>query len=82
MAYNLYAPRYVDFFKHEADFQSNFQVQFYLGSYHFLRKDARRAMTYYEKCLTIAQSDEEKKRAEGGLEACRKVLGIQPQKRP
>jgi membrane-associated phospholipid phosphatase len=82
MAYNLYAPRYVDFFKHEADFESHFQVQFYLGSYHFLRKDIRPAMAYYEKCLNIAQSEEEKKRAEGALEACRKVLGIQPEKRP
>jgi len=81
MAYNLYAPRYVDFFRHEADFQSNFQVQFYLGSYHFLRKDVPRAMAYYEKSLKIAGSDEEKKRAEGALEACRKVLG-QPAKKP
>jgi membrane-associated phospholipid phosphatase len=80
MAYNLYAPRYVDFFKKEADFRSNFQVQFYLGSYHFLRKDIRTAIVYYERSLKAARSDEEKKRAEGGLEACRKVLGIQPEK--
>jgi PAP2 superfamily len=82
MAYNLYAPRYVDFFKNEADFQSNFQVQFYLGSYHFLRKEIPTATVYYEKSLKVARSDEEKKRAEGGLEACRKVLGIQPEKSP
>jgi len=82
MAYNLYAPRYVDFFKKEGDFQANFQVQFYLGSYHFLRKDMRTAIAYYEKSLKVARSDEEKKRAEGGLEACRKVLGIQPRKSP
>jgi len=82
MAYNLYAPRYVDFFKKEGDFQSNFQVQFYLGSYHFLRKDFRTAIVYYEKSLKAARGDEEKKRAEGGLEACRKVLGIQPGKDP
>jgi len=82
MAYNLYAPRYVDFFKNEADFQSNSQVQFYLGSYHFLRRDMRMAIAYYEKSLKAARSDEEKKRAEGGLEACRKVLGIQPEKSP
>lgn len=82
MAYNLYAPRYVDFFKKEADFQSNFQVQFYLGSYHFLRKDFHTAIVYYQKSLKAARSDEEKKRAEGGLEACRKVLGIQPEESP
>jgi hypothetical protein len=82
MAYNLYAPRYVDFFKNEADFQSNFQVQFYLGSYHFLRKEIPAATAYYEKSLKIAKSDVEIKRAEGGLEACRKVLGIQPEKNP
>jgi hypothetical protein len=82
MAYNLYAPRYVDFFKNEADFQSNFQVQFYLGSYHFLRKEIPAATAYYEKSLKMAKNDAEKKRAEGGLEACRKVLGIQPEKNP
>jgi len=82
MAYNLYAPRYVDFFKNETDFQSNFQVQFYLGSYHFLRKDFRTAAAYYDKSWKAARSDEERKRAEGGLEACRKVQGIQPEKSP
>ena len=82
MAYNLYAPRYVDFFKNETDFQANFQVQFYLGSYHFLRKDFRTAAAYYEKSWKAARSDEERKRAEGGLEACRKVQGIQPEKSP
>ena len=80
MAYNLYAPRYVDFFRKEADFQANFQVQFYLGSYHFLRKDFRSAISYYEKALKVARNEEEKKRAEGGLEACRKVLGSRPEK--
>jgi len=82
MAYNLYAPRYVDFFKNEADFKSNFHVQFYLGSYHFLRKDIATAIVYYERSLKAARSDEERKRAEGGLEACRKVRGIQPEKSP
>jgi hypothetical protein len=82
MAYNLYAPRYVDFFRNESDFQSSFHVQFYLGSYHFLRKDFAMAIAYYEKSLKVARSDAERKRAEGGLEACRKVLGIQPEKSP
>jgi hypothetical protein len=82
MAYNLYAPRYVDFFQKEDNFQSNFYVQIYLGSYHFLRKDIRTALVYYEKSLQLARSDEEKSRAEGGLEACRKVLGVRPEKSP
>jgi len=80
MAYSLYAPRYVDLFRKEADFQSNFQVQFYLGSYHFLRRDFHTALSYYEKSLRIARTEEEKKRAEGGLEACQKVLGSQSEK--
>lgn len=82
MAYNLYAPRYVDFFKKESEFQSNFQVQFYLGSYHFLRKEMTTAMTYYEKALKLARNDQEKTRAEGALEACRKVISLQPEKMP
>jgi len=82
MAYNLYAPRYVDFFKKEDNYQSNFSVQIYLGSYHFLRKDIRTALAYFEKSLKLARSDEERSRAEGGLEACRKVLGARPEKSP
>ena len=82
MDYNLYSPRYVDFFAREADFQSNFHVQLYIGSYHFFRKDYRTALLYYEKSLKLAGTDAERGRAEAGLEACRKILGLGAAKIP
>jgi len=66
-AYNLYVPCYNDFFRHEEDFATNFQVQYYLGSHHFLKRDFDRAISYFEKCLVIARNEGEKQRAETGI---------------
>ena len=66
-AYGLYVPRYADFFRHEADYATNFQVQYYLGSHHFLKRGFDRAIPYFEKCLAIARTEEERQRAETGI---------------
>jgi hypothetical protein len=66
-AYGLYMPRYADFFRHEADYATNFQVQYYLGSHHFLKRGFDRAIPYFEKCLAIARTEEERQRAETGI---------------
>ena len=75
LAYTLYSPRYVDFFKKESEFRSSFRVQMYLGTHLFFRKDVRSALIHYETALKIARDDEEKKRAQAGVEECRKILG-------
>ena len=66
-AYGLYVPRYADFFRHEADYATNFQVQYYLGSHHFLKRGFDLAIPYFEKCLAIARTEEERQRAETGI---------------
>jgi membrane-associated phospholipid phosphatase len=76
-AYGLYAPRYLDFFRHEADFASNFRVQYYLGSHHFLKRDFGRAISYFEKCRGIARNETERQRAETGLKLSREAQGHQ-----
>jgi len=70
-AYGLYMPRYADFFRHEADYATNFQVQYYLGSHHFLKQDYDRAISYFEKCLAIARNEAERQRAETGIRMSR-----------
>jgi membrane-associated phospholipid phosphatase len=70
-AYGLYVPRYADFFRHEADYAANFQVQYYLGSHHFLKGDYDRAISYFEKCLAIARNETERQRAETGINMSR-----------
>jgi membrane-associated phospholipid phosphatase len=70
-AYGLYVPRYADFFRHEADYATNFQVQYYLGSHHFLKHDYDRAISYFEKCLAIAGNEAERQRAETGIKMSR-----------
>jgi membrane-associated phospholipid phosphatase len=74
-AYGLYMPRYTDFFRHEADFATNFQVQYYLGSHHFLKRDYDRAISYFEKGLAIARNQAERQRAETGIKMSRERLG-------
>jgi membrane-associated phospholipid phosphatase len=73
-AYGLYMPRYADFFRHEAEYATNFQVQYYLGSHHFLKRDFDRAIPYFEKCLAIARNDAERQRAETGIKMSREWL--------
>jgi membrane-associated phospholipid phosphatase len=70
-AYGLYVPRYVDFFRHEADYATNFHVQYYLGSHHFLKREYDRAISYFEKCLAIARNETERQRAETGINMSR-----------
>jgi len=70
-AYGLYVPRYADFFRHEADYEANFQVQYYLGSHHFLKGDYDRAIVYFEKCLAMARNEAERQRAETGIRMSR-----------
>jgi hypothetical protein len=72
-AYNLYMPRYADFFRREADFAGNFQVQYYLASHHFLKRDFDRATAYFEKCLAIARNEAERQRAENGIKMSREL---------
>jgi len=72
-AYNLYAPKYIDFFKNEQDYGSNYQVQYYLGSHYFFRGEYQTAILFYERCLSLGQNDQEKKRAEAGLKRCRQL---------
>jgi membrane-associated phospholipid phosphatase len=74
-AYGLYVPRYADFFRHDEDFATNFQVQYYLGSHHFLKRDFDRAISYFEKCLAIARNEAERQRAETGIKMSREFRG-------
>ena len=66
-AYGLYVPRYADFFRHEPDYGTNFKIQYYLGSHHFLKREFDRAISYFEKCLALAGNEAERQRAETGI---------------
>ncbi len=70
-AYNLYAPRYRDLFRQEPKFETNIQVQYYLGSHYFLKRDFDRAISCFEKCLALARNDAERQRAETGIKVSR-----------
>jgi membrane-associated phospholipid phosphatase len=74
-AYGLYVPRYVDFFRHESDYATNFQVQYYLGSHHFLKREFDQAIAYFEKCLAMARNEAERQRAETGIRMSREYKG-------
>jgi tetratricopeptide (TPR) repeat protein len=73
--YNLYVPKYIDFFKNEEDYKSNYQIQYYLGSHYFLRGEYQKALPFYERSLTLSRNDQEKQSAESGLKRCRESIG-------
>jgi membrane-associated phospholipid phosphatase len=75
IAYNLYVPKYIDFFKHEQDFRSNYQVQFYLGSHYLFKGEYQKAIPHYERSLALSKTDQEKERAEAGLNKCKELVG-------
>jgi tetratricopeptide (TPR) repeat protein len=71
--YNLYVPRYVDFFKHAEDFKGNYQIQFYLGSHYLFMGEYQKAIPYYERSLSLGRNDQEKERAAAWLKKCREL---------
>jgi membrane-associated phospholipid phosphatase len=75
VAYNLYVPRYIDFINHEEDFKSSYPVQLYLGSHYLFQGEYQKAVPYYERALSLSSNDQEKTRAEAGLNKCKEILG-------
>lgn len=74
--YNLYVPKYVDFFNHEEDFRANYQVQFYLGSHQVFKGKYAQAIPYYERSLSLSRNVQEKERAAGWLKKCKELAGL------
>lgn len=73
-AYNLYRPRYIDFFNNEKEYSSNFQIQLYLGGYYFFKGEYQKAIPYFEKALSLSKTYQEKEIAESGLNRCKESL--------
>jgi len=73
-AYNIYVPRYIDFFRPGGQFSSNYQVQYYLGGHHFLNLDFERALFHYQRCLSLSRTDREREQSETGIKKSRANL--------
>ena len=63
-SYGLNAPRYVDFFKHEEAYLTNYKVQDYLGNHFLLKREYAKAIPYFERCLSLAADASEKSQAQ------------------
>jgi len=74
-AYEVSAPKYIDFFKKGEEFRDNYQVQMYLGRYYLLKRELERALTHFERCLSLGQTNEDKARAQAGLAKCKELTG-------
>jgi len=74
VAYNLYVPRYIDFFRNEKEYSSSFQIQLYIGSHHFLKKKYKEAIPYFERALSLSKTDQEKRMAEAGLRKSKELI--------
>lgn len=73
-AYNIYVPRYIDFFRSGQEFNSNFRVHYYLGGHHFLRQEFDQALLHYERCLSLSQTEKEREQSETGIRKTRANL--------
>lgn len=73
-AYNLYVPRYIDFFKNENEYSSNFQIQLYFGGHYFFKGKYQKAIPYFERALSLSKTYQEKEIAENGLNKCKELL--------
>lgn len=74
-SYRLNAPRYVDFFKHEETYRTNYKVQDYLGNHFLLKREYAKALPYFERCLSLAVDSSEKSQAQYNLSYCKGLLG-------
>lgn len=73
-SYGLNAPRYADFFKHEETYRTNYKVQNYMGNHFLLKREYAKALSYFERCLSLAPNASEKSHAQYNLNYCRGLL--------
>ncbi len=72
--YKPYVPRYIDFIKNEGTYQNNYLVQIYLGHHYCYKGDERKALRHFELALSLSESEEQKKKAQGGILRCKRIL--------
>ncbi len=73
-AYNLYVPRYIDFFRNEKEYSSSFPIQLYLGSYYFFKGKYKEAIPYFERAFILGRTEKEKGMPAVRLYRCRELL--------
>jgi membrane-associated phospholipid phosphatase len=74
-AYNLYMPRYIDFFRDIDESRTSYPVQYYLASHYFLKRDFDMSLEHFNICLELSRSPEQRSRAEQGIARLKELLG-------
>jgi membrane-associated phospholipid phosphatase len=74
-SYNLYMPRYIDFFRDNDEWRASYPVQYYLASHYFLKRDFNRSLEHFKKCLELSRSPEQRSRAEHAIARLNELLG-------
>jgi len=72
------APTYVDLFKNKSDYEQNHKVQMYFGGYYLLRKEYKKALSYYEQAQKTANHFVEEKLAELKIQQTMALLDPKP----
>jgi hypothetical protein len=71
---NLYIPKYVDFFRNPGDYADDYNIQFYFGNYFLYRGKNEKALSHFERALSLSQTYTEKKQALVKIQQCRELL--------
>jgi hypothetical protein len=78
-AYNLNAPRYIDFFAHQEKYKTDFQIQLYFGKYYAIREKYKKAFLYFQQCLYLANNPIQEKIAKQQMTFCTRMISAQSQ---
>jgi len=72
--YSLNAPRYIDFFKHENTYKSDFAIQFYFGKHYVTKGLYQQALPYFRQSLRVASNPRQQKSAEQQILFCTRMI--------
>jgi len=71
---NLHIPKYIDFFRNQEDYEDDYNIQFYFGNYFLFREKTEKALSFYERALSLSKTYTEKKQVLMKIQQCRELL--------
>lgn len=75
--YSLNAPMFIDFFKNQDKFKTDFQIQSYFGKYYSIREEYKKALPYFQQCLSLPINPVQEKAARQQITFCTRMIQAQ-----
>jgi membrane-associated phospholipid phosphatase len=75
--YSLKAPKYIDFFRHQEKYKTDYKIQMYFGTYYSIREDYKKALPYFQRGSSLARNPSEEKNARQQIVFCTRMIQAQ-----